>query len=486
MSLAEKDTGSANGEVALSRGLGVGAIVFMVVAAAAPLGVVAGNFPVLISLEQSVSAPLFFVLVTALLVLFSVGYTLMSRHVPNAGAFYSYIQAGFGRILGTGAATLALVSYFVLLIGITAYFSVSASHVADQYLNIDLPWWFWMIAGFVVTGWLGYRNIDLSAKVLGVAMVLEALIVVVLDIAILAKGGESGLTGSPFSLSGVNEGAPGLGLMFAFFSFFGFEATAVFRNEAKDPTRTIPRATYIAVISIGLFYAVSIWCVIMGLGVDQAVDKTTADPTGAVLGLAGSYVAPIVQDIMLILLVTSQFACTLSFHNVVTRYQYTMATKRIVPSWLAVVHPKHLTPARSSVVLTAFSLAATIFVAAIGLDPITEVYTWLAGAATLGIILMMAITGVAVIVFFRRTRIEQGMWRTLVAPGLSSLGLFGVVYLVIKYFEMLVGGKAGVAITLAIVLAAAFAIGIIIATVMRARDTASYDRLMDDPDGTAA
>ena len=40
------------------------------------------------------------------------------------------------------------------------------------------------------------------------------------------------------------SGAPGIALIFALAGYIGFEATAVFRDEARDPARTIPRATY--------------------------------------------------------------------------------------------------------------------------------------------------------------------------------------------------------------------------------------------------
>ena len=44
--------------------------------------------------------------------------------------------------------------------------------------------------------------------------------------------------------------------MFGISGFLGFEATAIFRSEAKDPDRTIGRATYGALAIVGIFYAV--------------------------------------------------------------------------------------------------------------------------------------------------------------------------------------------------------------------------------------
>ena len=66
-------------------------------------------------------------------------------------------------------------------------------------------------------------------------------------------------------------------ILFAILSFIGFEATAVFRDEAKDPDRTIPRATYIALGSIGAFYAVSSWLLISANGESTVVAAAEAD-----------------------------------------------------------------------------------------------------------------------------------------------------------------------------------------------------------------
>lgn len=467
----------------LSRRLGVWSIVFMVVAAAAPLGAVAATFPIVISLGGNLGGPLLFLAAALLLGLFAVGYTKMARYVPGSGAFYSYIQAGCGRVIGTGAATLAFISYLLLLIAITAYFAVNLGIMVDTYFQVDLPWWFWMLVGFVVTGYLGYRNIELSAKVLGIALISETLIVVIMDVAILLQGGNDGFSTTPLSPAEAVSGTPGLGLMFAFFCFFGFEATAVFRGEAVDPRRTIPRATYVALAFIGVFYAFSMYCVIIGAGVDHAIAASENDAE-MVLNLASVYVAPIMKEVMLVLLVTSQFACTLSIHNVVTRYQFAMGEKTILPRWVGSLSSKHLTPSRSSATVTVFSLAATLVVAAMGLEPIDQVYAWLSGAATLGVILMMALTGAAVIVFFGKNDLKHGRWATVFAPALSTIGLFGVLAILIKYFDVLTGGITAVAVGFIAVIILSFAIGVIVAQVMRSRRPDEYERLMDPPDLT--
>jgi len=89
----------------LSGSLGVGSIVFMVVAAAAPLTVIAGTVPLGIGIGNGPAFPATFALSAAVLLLFAVGFCAMSPHVPNAGAFYAYVERGLGRVTGLGTAS---------------------------------------------------------------------------------------------------------------------------------------------------------------------------------------------------------------------------------------------------------------------------------------------------------------------------------------------------------------------------------------------
>ncbi|RXT54218.1 hypothetical protein B5V03_01870 [Bradyrhizobium betae] len=70
--------------------LGVGAITFFVISAAAPLAATAGVFPVAMLLGNGVGIPAALCVAVVLLLCFSAGYTAMARHVTNAGGFYAF------------------------------------------------------------------------------------------------------------------------------------------------------------------------------------------------------------------------------------------------------------------------------------------------------------------------------------------------------------------------------------------------------------
>ena len=71
---------------------------------------------------------------------------------------------------------------------------------------------------------------------------------------------------SSFSWDTFKSGSPAIGLLFAAASFVGFEATTIYSEEAKRPERTIPRATYAAVLTIGVFFLITSWLMVNAYG----------------------------------------------------------------------------------------------------------------------------------------------------------------------------------------------------------------------------
>src|SRR5262249_42195202 len=149
----------------------------------------------------------------------------------------------FGPRFGAATAFLAVLSYNGFLVGVYGFFGFLAQPLFAEHLAIDQPWWVWSFGTIALAGLLGYRDVHLSARVLGVLLIAEILIVLIMDFGIVFTGGESGLSLAAFEPSKVFAGAAGLVILFAFASFVGFEGTTIYGEEAKDRLRTVPRAT---------------------------------------------------------------------------------------------------------------------------------------------------------------------------------------------------------------------------------------------------
>jgi amino acid transporter len=422
----------------LAGGLGAGAIVFMVVAAAAPLAVVGGVLPVGAITGNGAGMPTAFLIDGIILMFFAVGLATMSRHVTRPGAFFTYVGYGLGRPLGVAAAWLALLTYAAALLAVFAFLGLSFGGWVDEHFGADLPWWCWTLALIAGVGMLGYRHVALSSKVLGVVLMVEVGAVLMLSIVILLQGGADGLSTASFHPSEFMSGNPALALMWGMAGYSGFESTVIYRDEARDAERTIPRATYGALILIALFYTFASWALVQAWG--HSFDEEVAGATSNfVVATADRYLGAAGSEVINVLLLTSFFACLLSFHNVIARYQHAMANAGLMPRRIGRVHVRHQSPHISSVALTLACLLMVSVFALIQLDPYLEVYTWFGGVASVALVLLMGLTSVAVIVYLNRERVPEGPWKTWIAPVIGLLGLMFVAFMMLKNLPMLLG-----------------------------------------------
>jgi amino acid transporter len=426
--------------------LGLVAVTFMVISAAAPLTGVAGAVPLAFMLGNGTGVPATFIFMTLVMLAFSAGYVAMSRHVKNAGAFYAYAARGLGGNCGGATAIIALVAYNALQFGLYGLLGGVASGVVGEF-GLHLPWWAWSLISIALVAVLGYRQVDLSAKVLVILVALEYLIVFIVDFAILGSGGATeagGLSVNLFDLSAISSGSFTAAVLFCLGSFMGFEATTIYAEEARDPDKTIPRATYLSVLMIGTFFVFTTWLMIAGVGAANLIPSIQglADPTSFFFELAGRYVGGPVPSIAGILLVSSLFAAVSAFHNYIARYSYVAGREGLLPAAFGQTHSTHQSPHIGSVAQTVGALIVLAIFAGLHLDPVLQMFTWISQVGVLGVLGMMAITSLAVVRFFARQGGGSTM-TTMVLPVVSGLVMAALFVYIFVNFGDLTGTKGG-------------------------------------------
>ncbi|BCW34616.1 amino acid transporter [Arthrobacter sp. StoSoilA2] len=460
----------------LSGNMGIGELVMNVLAFSSPLTTVAGTLPVML-LFSGHTAPGIYLLVTLMLLIFSVGFVKMSRSVEAPGGFYSFVTAGLGKPAGLGGALLALVGYVFIGFFAPSLFALTLqSFVVNTLGGPDIPWYWYGLGIIVVTTLLAYNRIDLSAKVLTVVMLLESTVVIIFDVAAFASGDVS--QGVGFSMPWITDAGLGLALLFAVGNFFGFEATVIYRDEVKNPDRTIPRATYLAVVGIGLFYAVAAWAYTAFLGADNVQEAAKANTVNLFNDGATVLVGKIFADIGVVLLITSILASMLSIQNIAARYSFSLAADGALPKALGRVHPRHKSPYVSAVGVGLLWAVATVVFTVVGVPP-EALYPIASGSGTFSVLLLMFITSFAVLVYFvrRRSFAPESVWKTIVAPIVSVIFLGLITYLAIANYPELIGGSA---VMTAIFMTFTFALffgGIVYAYFLRSKRPDVYARL---------
>ncbi|MDQ0258246.1 amino acid transporter [Sinomonas atrocyanea] len=475
------------------RRLGVASVTLMIIAASAPLTVLAGGVTTTFAVTGLLGVPLSFLILGAILTVFAVGYAAMSRHVTNAGAFYAYVSQGISRPAGVGASLTALMSYNLMQVGIYGIFGFTVSSFIAERFGVDVPWWVPILLCIAVVAALGVNRVDLSAKVLGALVALEFLVVIVYDIASFTVAPE-GVTAAPLAPSSLF--VPGIGavLSFGVAAFMGFESAAIYGEEAKEPHRTIPRATYTAVGIIAVFYAVSSWAMAVGTGPSQLFDAAGKQGPDLVFSFLGAHVGQIAADVAQVLFITSLFAALVSFHNAVARYFFSLGRERVLPGWLEATS-RHGAPKAGSIVQTGIAVIVTIAFAMAGsgselgpLYPVLTMFTWLTNAGAMGLVLLMAIVSVAVIGFFRRRpALRAGVWTAVIAPTLGAVALAAVFCLIVANFDVLLGLTEPSALSwvLPAIVVVPGLVGILWALRLRRADPALYARIGHGEEGRA-
>ena len=472
--------------------VGLYGVLFMTVATAAPITAMLGNVPIAVGSGNGEFAPAGYAVATIVLALFALGYSQMAKFITATGAFYGFISHGLGRTIGLACGVAITVTYMVFEPAMVGFFGFFCASMFQSLMGITVPWIVPAMAMIAVSGVLSYYDVSLTAKVLGVFLILELSILLWMAFAVLLHGG--GADGldvrqiNPLNAftpaRGIAGANAGIGLFFAFWSWVGFESSAMYGEESRDPKRIIPLATMVSVIGIGVMYMFCSWMAISGTGAEAAVRLAQNSDTAPELffGPTRALIGAWAVGVFKVLVVTGSFACGMAFHSCAARYLYALGRENLVPGLgrsLGRAHQRHGSPHVASVVQ---SVIATIIVLVFWMarkDPYTDIYGLLAILGTMSILIVQALCAFAVIFYFHvgRERRGEGHWfKTLLAPLLGGLGMLYVVYLLLANMDFAAGNAAGSGFFRAIpwIVLAEFATGAALAIYLKANDRERY------------
>jgi amino acid transporter len=419
--------------------LGVPAVLFFILSAIAPMTVVAGVVTTMYAVTGLSAIGAAFVAVALVLAVFAVGYVAMARRITNAGALYAFISRGLGRPAGVAAALVAALAYNALQVALYGMLGVTlAGYMADK-LGLELSWWVWALAAWLLVAVLGVLRVELNGRVLAVLLSAEVAVLLVLSVA----GISDPAAGFPLtSLSpGGLFGHAGVGalLVTGLLGYVGFEASAVFSEEARNPRRTVPVATYTSLAVIGAVYVLASWAMSVHYGDDKVAAVAAQQGPGMLFSMSSSAVA----EIATVLFMTSLFAAMLSFHNAVGRYMFALGRERVLPAALGRTEPRTGAPRVASLTQSAIGLAVIVLYAVAGWDPTVQLFFWIGTTGGFGVLCLLAAAAIAVIRFFARDPHGETAWRRLIAPALATLALLAMVWAGVANYATLLGVAPG-------------------------------------------
>ncbi|MFF9771284.1 APC family permease [Streptomyces sp. NPDC014636] len=430
--------------------VGLLGVVFMAVATAAPITAMTGNVPFMVASGNGVGAPASYLVAMVVLAIFSVGFTSMAKHITSTGAFYGFISYGLGRTVGLASGLLATFAYVVFEPALIGIFSTFATTTLTDQTGLHVPWWAFAVLMLAINATGTWFGVSVAEKLLVVLLATEVTVLAAMAVSVaLHGGGPHGFTFAPVDPVNAFKGtSAGLGLFFAFWSWVGFESTAMYGEESRDPKKIIPKATMISVLGVGVFYVLVSWMAITGNGEAEAVKAaSSANPLAMFFHPTERYVGHWAVDVMQWLMITGSLACGMAFHNCAARYLYALGREGVLPSLRRTVgrtHARHGSPHIAGLVQTAVSAVLIGAFWAAGKDPYTGTYVLLAILGTMAILVVQAVCSFAVLAYFRSHHPESRHWfRTFTAPLVGGIAMLAVVVLLVSNMGVAAGPESG-------------------------------------------
>jgi amino acid transporter len=442
-------------QVALARktltatGMGIFAV-----AAAAPLVVLFGGLPATYAGTELQSLPLMFLIVGGVVGLLAVGYTAMIRQVPHAAAFYAILARGLSNSLGVAGGFVALLSYNAIQISLYGLLGYTVAGL------IGGVWWAWALLALAGVAALGVRAIALSTRVLATILFLSAVLMTMFVVASVSSPDAGRLTYDGFSLTGIFATGGGGAIALCVAAFMGFEVPGPLSEEARS-NDAVRRAVFRAIGFLMVAYALLAWSMAIAVGIGNvagiAADPTSGFPFSIMESRIGGFMTPITQLVLIAAIVTSMAA----FHNIIARYVFAMAREGVLARSLARTGSgtRVSAPVGGSMLQTGIAATVVILFAAIGMDPLADLFTVLSTLGAFGLLSLLIAASVAAMTYFSRHRPSGvGVLTTTVAPLLGVIfGGFVLAMMVINMGSLLGvsgGGLLPYVLPLAVVAAA--------------------------------
>ena len=460
------DVDKANIDKLHKNAIGLPGVLYFCLAGSAPISAMLFNVPSMAS-QAGATTPLVFLLSGIGLMLLGVSIVYLSRRLTSAGGFYTWVRHSLGRRTAFQAGWLMMGGYALFEASLLGAFGSYTNSSIANYAHFNTPggWVTWALIGAVIIFALSYFDVKWSVFAMAPFLVLEVGVLLILDLVITIHGGASGHdfvhtfttaganptpSGHPFvnatnttTLTAAPGGLLGIGVAMALgvWSWVGFEAGAVYGEEARNPRRAVPVAVFAVVAFLTLLYTWTAYSATIGYGWQFAVSQfgnLTGNST-PYYPLASTYVGGFLQALMIVAISTSALACGLAFHNGMVRYLYAMGREGILGKVFGKTHPRFRSPNIAIITQSLFTVLLVLFFAlvvqktdgsfGIGIadgKSTTQVdgilpYTWLAIIGTIAFVVVYIMVNIASPVFASRfDKKSFNVFAHIVAPVLST------------------------------------------------------------------
>jgi amino acid transporter len=311
---------------------------------------------------RAVPLAFLFALIGVLLVAW--GIAQLCREVSHAGSVYALTGFTLGPRAGFLAGWALLGTYLCFTVASSAEVGLFfTSFLASTGISDSADWiWIALVSAALIT-FISAGDIRVATRSLltmeGFSVALIVILVVVIFVRLIAgstPSGHSASLGDAFSLpSGTSLDAIATASVFGFLSFAGFEGAAALGEETDEPRRNIPRAVFLAPLTIGIFYFFVILAQTLGFGTNDAGVAAFAGSSSPLGDLSKAYVGATLEDLINLGATISAFASALGTATAGSRVLFALSR-----DGLRETHPLGRISARSGAPVGALALVMLV------------------------------------------------------------------------------------------------------------------------------
>ncbi len=356
-------------------------------------------------------------------------YSEFSRELPSSGSSYTFVSEGLGPRWGFLTGWVGLIAIAIGVPYSFVFMSANVQTLVQTWFGLSVSWIVFYVAatGIVFTiAFIGVRQslrLDLTFLVFELGICLALAVIILWHV-----GGAGQLSAAPFTLSALPPGGDlAVGMVLAVLNFIGFETASTLGEETRNPHRSIPRAVYGSLLTIGVFYVIMAYAATVG-GLAHIVNANTNDHA-PFHDLAQQFGGGTLAALIDIVGVIGFMSAALAIVNGGARILYSVARDGLLPRGLAWIHPSRQTPGGSIALLCGVGLLSGIPLGlALGAE---NAFLLLATLDAVFILFIYTLTNVAAIRFFRTKRRDKfGLVRHGIVPGIGTL-LTGAIFVLV-------------------------------------------------------
>ena len=338
---------------------------------------------------------LVYVAATIALLIVGVNVGKLAKRIPCAGSFFIYVSRSLGPSWGLLAGWAMLAAYLTTAMALTVatslfiktlFTALAISFVPNSIVLYAL------VSGLALL--CATRDIRFSSRI---GLTLEAISVVIILAVTIAALGHTGfhLDTKQVNMAGIDWGKAAQAIVFAIFSYVGFESAATLGKEARNPERAIPRAIQSTALLAGIFFVFTTYVITQGFGDDAAKLGASGAPLADILSGQSHWLTALVY----IGASVSSFACALASLNAFGRMMYSLGRYQFLHPSVGRVHARHQTPVTA---LTIGAVLNFLLVSAFYKSAEIDAFGWYGTLASFGFIIVYFLCSIAAPVLLKQ------------------------------------------------------------------------------------